>query len=123
MLAICCQLLASGKLHARFIMSPKALRTSDCRFARLVWIRHTGFVWFFIWTSLVGIPVSLLVFVWCRAGISDEVPIRVGVKRFRGKADTSHDATEVVTGVRLCNRPLLVLRVISRARNDQIAFR
>jgi len=41
-------------------------------------IEHTGFVWFFIWTSLIGIPVVLLaVFVWYRVGISDEAPIRV----------------------------------------------
>jgi MFS transporter, PAT family, beta-lactamase induction signal transducer AmpG len=42
-------------------------------------IEHTGFAWFFIWTSLIGIPVALLaVFVWYRVGISDEAPIRVG---------------------------------------------
>jgi len=42
-------------------------------------IEHTGFVWFFIWTSLIGIPVALLaVFVWYRVGISDEVPIQIG---------------------------------------------
>src|SRR5690349_509781 len=42
-------------------------------------IDHTGFVWFFIWTSLIGIPVALLaVFVWWRVGISDEVPMQVG---------------------------------------------
>src|SRR6478752_1424613 len=42
-------------------------------------IEHTGFVWFFIWTSLIGIPVALLaVFVWYRVGISDEALIRVG---------------------------------------------
>jgi hypothetical protein len=42
-------------------------------------IEHTGFVWFFIWTSLIGIPVALLaVFVWYRVGISDEAPIQVG---------------------------------------------
>jgi PAT family beta-lactamase induction signal transducer AmpG len=42
-------------------------------------IEHTGFVWFFIWTSLIGIPVALLaVFVWYRVGISDEAPIPVG---------------------------------------------
>jgi PAT family beta-lactamase induction signal transducer AmpG len=41
-------------------------------------IEHTGFVWFFIWTSLIGIPVALLaIFVWYRVGISDEAPIRV----------------------------------------------
>ena len=39
-------------------------------------IEHTGFVWFFVWTSLIGIPVALLaVFVWYRVGISDEAPI------------------------------------------------
>jgi PAT family beta-lactamase induction signal transducer AmpG len=33
---------------------------------------------FFIWTSLIGIPVALLaVFVWYRVGISDEAPIEV----------------------------------------------
>jgi len=32
-------------------------------------IEHTGFVWFFIWTSLIGIPVALLaVFLWYRVG-------------------------------------------------------
>src|SRR5215813_1344795 len=42
-------------------------------------IEHTGFVWFFIWTSLIGVPVALLaVFVWWRVGISDEAPIQVG---------------------------------------------
>jgi PAT family beta-lactamase induction signal transducer AmpG len=42
-------------------------------------IEHTGSVWFFSWTSLIGIPVALLaVFVWCRVGISDEAPIQVG---------------------------------------------
>ena len=42
-------------------------------------IEHTGFVWFFIWTSLIGIPVALLAaFVWYRVGISDEAPIQVG---------------------------------------------
>ncbi len=42
-------------------------------------IEHTGFVWFFIWTSVIGIPVALLaIFVWYRVGISDEAPIRVG---------------------------------------------
>jgi MFS transporter, PAT family, beta-lactamase induction signal transducer AmpG len=36
-------------------------------------IEHTGFVWFFIWTSLIGVPVALLaVFVWYRVGISEE---------------------------------------------------
>jgi len=41
-------------------------------------IEHTGFVWFFIWTSLIGIPVALLaVFVWYHVGISDEAPIQV----------------------------------------------
>jgi MFS transporter, PAT family, beta-lactamase induction signal transducer AmpG len=41
-------------------------------------IEHTGFVWFFIWTSLIGIPVALLaVFVWYHVGMSDEAPIRV----------------------------------------------
>jgi PAT family beta-lactamase induction signal transducer AmpG len=42
-------------------------------------IEHTGFVWFFIWTSLIGIPVAALAgFVWYRVGISDEAPIRAG---------------------------------------------
>ena len=42
-------------------------------------IEHTGFVWFFIWTSLIGIPVALLaVLVWLRVGISDEAQIEVG---------------------------------------------
>ena len=38
-------------------------------------IEHTGFVWFFVWTSLIGIPVALLaVYVWWKVGISDETP-------------------------------------------------
>jgi PAT family beta-lactamase induction signal transducer AmpG len=42
-------------------------------------IEHTGFVWFFIWTSLIGIPVALLaMFVWYRVGIPDEASIQVG---------------------------------------------
>ena len=42
-------------------------------------IEHTGFVWFFSGTSLIGIPVALLaVFVWWRVGISDEAPMPVG---------------------------------------------
>jgi PAT family beta-lactamase induction signal transducer AmpG len=42
-------------------------------------IEHTGFVWFFIWTSLIGIPVAALAgFVWYRVGISDEAPIPAG---------------------------------------------
>src|SRR5262249_60214070 len=41
-------------------------------------IEHTGFVWFFIWTSLIGIPVALLAFfVWYRVGMSDEGTIEV----------------------------------------------
>src|ERR1700761_93163 len=41
-------------------------------------IEYTGFVWFFIWTSLIGIPVALLaIFVWYRVGISDEAPMNV----------------------------------------------
>jgi hypothetical protein len=41
--------------------------------------RATGFVWFFIWTSLIGIPVALLAtFVWYRVAISDHAPIEVG---------------------------------------------
>ncbi|TKW76934.1 MAG: hypothetical protein DI543_18340, partial [Bradyrhizobium icense] len=41
-------------------------------------IEHTGFVWFFIWTSLIGIPVALLAFfVWYRVGISDEGTLQV----------------------------------------------
>ena len=39
----------------------------------------TGFVWFFIWTSLIGIPVAMLaLYVWYRVGISDETPIPAG---------------------------------------------
>jgi MFS transporter, PAT family, beta-lactamase induction signal transducer AmpG len=42
-------------------------------------IEHTGFAWFFIWTSLIGIPVALLAFFACyRVGISDEAPIQAG---------------------------------------------
>ncbi len=36
-------------------------------------IEWTGFVWFFVGTSLIGIPVALLAFfVWAKVGISDE---------------------------------------------------
>jgi PAT family beta-lactamase induction signal transducer AmpG len=36
-------------------------------------IEETGFVWFFVCTSLIGVPVALLAaFVWWRVGISDE---------------------------------------------------
>jgi len=42
-------------------------------------IEHTGFVWFFVWTSMIGIPVALLAFfVWYRVGISDETPLEIG---------------------------------------------
>jgi len=36
-------------------------------------IERTGFTWFFIWTSLIGVPVALLaIYVWVKIGISDE---------------------------------------------------
>lgn len=36
-------------------------------------IERTGFTWFFIWTSLIGLPVALLaIYVWAKIGISDE---------------------------------------------------
>jgi MFS transporter, PAT family, beta-lactamase induction signal transducer AmpG len=36
-------------------------------------IEHVGFVWFFIWTSLIGLPVALLaIFVRYRVGISGQ---------------------------------------------------
>ena len=36
-------------------------------------IERTGFTWFFVWTSLIGLPVALLaVYVWARVGISDD---------------------------------------------------
>ena len=36
-------------------------------------IERTGFTWFFIWTSLIGLPVALLaIYVWVKIGISDE---------------------------------------------------
>jgi PAT family beta-lactamase induction signal transducer AmpG len=43
-------------------------------------IEVTGFTWFFIWTSLIGVPVALLaIYVWVRVGISDgAAPERVG---------------------------------------------
>ena len=41
-------------------------------------IEHTGFTWFFIGTSLIGVPVALLaVYVWAKVGLSDEAPARV----------------------------------------------
>jgi MFS transporter, PAT family, beta-lactamase induction signal transducer AmpG len=55
------------------------LLTSLCAFPGSILAGFSGFVWFFIWTSLIGIPVALLaVFVWYRVGISDEVPIQIG---------------------------------------------
>jgi PAT family beta-lactamase induction signal transducer AmpG len=43
-------------------------------------IEVTGFTWFFVWTSLIGLPVALLaIYVWVRVGISDgAAPERVG---------------------------------------------
>ncbi|MCK2056868.1 MFS transporter [Methylobacterium sp. 37f] len=36
-------------------------------------IEHTGFTWFFVATSLIGLPVAALaVYVWAKVGISDE---------------------------------------------------
>src|SRR5689334_19718036 len=36
-------------------------------------IDSIGFTWFFIWTSLIGLPVALLaIYVWLKIGISDE---------------------------------------------------
>ena len=36
-------------------------------------IERTGFTWFFIGTSLIGLPVALLaLFVWLRVGLSEE---------------------------------------------------
>jgi MFS transporter, PAT family, beta-lactamase induction signal transducer AmpG len=36
-------------------------------------IEHTGFTWFFVGTSLIGLPVALLaVYVWAKIGLSDE---------------------------------------------------
>ncbi len=35
--------------------------------------KGTGFTWFFVGTSLIGLPVALLaVFVWAKVGLSDE---------------------------------------------------
>ena len=40
-------------------------------------IERTGFTWFFIWTSLIGLPVALLaIYVWIKIGISDEAAPR-----------------------------------------------
>ncbi len=40
-------------------------------------IEHTGFTWFFVGTSLIGLPVALLaVYVWAKVGISDEAAPR-----------------------------------------------
>lgn len=42
-------------------------------------IEKTGFTWFFIWTSLIGLPVALLaIYVWAKVGIADETPPRSG---------------------------------------------
>ena len=40
-------------------------------------IERTGFTWFFVGTSLIGLPVALLaVYVWAKVGISDEAAPR-----------------------------------------------
>ncbi|MCJ2081858.1 AmpG family muropeptide MFS transporter [Methylobacterium sp. J-090] len=40
-------------------------------------IERTGFTWFFVGTSLIGLPVALLaVYVWAKVGISDETAPR-----------------------------------------------
>lgn len=42
-------------------------------------IERMGFTWFFVGTSLIGIPVALLaVYVWAKVGISDEAAPRPG---------------------------------------------
>jgi len=42
-------------------------------------IERTGFPWFFVGTSLIGIPVALLaVYVWAKVGISDETAPQSG---------------------------------------------
>lgn len=42
-------------------------------------IERTGFTWFFVWTSLIGVPVALLaVHVWLRVGLSDEAAPQPG---------------------------------------------
>ena len=36
-------------------------------------IERTGFVWFFIGTSLIGLPVALLaLYVWAKVGLPEE---------------------------------------------------
>jgi len=40
-------------------------------------IERTGFTWFFVGTSLIGLPVALLaIYVWAKVGISDEAAPR-----------------------------------------------
>ena len=40
-------------------------------------IAWTGFPWFFVWTSLIGVPVALLaIYVWAKVGISDDASPR-----------------------------------------------
>jgi MFS transporter, PAT family, beta-lactamase induction signal transducer AmpG len=40
-------------------------------------IERTGFTWFFVGTSLIGLPVALLaIYVWAKVGISDEAALR-----------------------------------------------
>lgn len=61
-----------------------ALLTSLCAFPGSVLagfsgfaIEHTGFTWFFVATSLIGLPVAgLAVYVWAKVGISDEAAPR-----------------------------------------------
>ncbi|NEU13549.1 AmpG family muropeptide MFS transporter [Methylobacterium sp. BTF04] len=43
-------------------------------------IERTGFTWFFVGTSLIGLPVALLaIYVWAKVGISDEATPRPAV--------------------------------------------
>ncbi len=38
-------------------------------------VERTGFSWFFVLTSLIGVPVALLaLYVWAKDGLSDEAP-------------------------------------------------
>ena len=71
---LCLEGFQSGLSWLTILRKRESFRAAFSGFA----IEHTGFVWFFIWTSLIGIPVALLAFfVWYRDGISDEAPIEV----------------------------------------------
>ena len=73
----CLESMLASPEHAA---SQFGLMTSLCAFPGSVLagfsgfaIERVGFTWFFVGTSLIGLPVALLAFyVWAKVGISDE---------------------------------------------------